>query len=390
IGAVAVVETTTGRVLDAVETPLQVKPEEFPRDVSDPVLQTLAARGGRAVREAKFSYRAEHAVIGDLDRDGVEELVVSDGNRLRVYRLTDRIDEQPPTLLAEEPDDQPRRRHLALDSADIHGLGRPQLFVTAMVGDRLDSYALAWQGGRLTPVAEHQPYYFRVLAAPGQPARLLAQRRALTAPFAGEVVRLRWTGLAYEEGDAMALPPSVGIYDFILADLDRDGRDELLYLDPQDLLIVLDETGERLGASEERFGGVESFIDYIPGGITRGSDSPPARARVPARMLVADVDGDGALDVMVPKNVPLTKRIERIRGYQYGQVFALGWDGGRLAQKWVIPRVEGVIADIGLVRAGTDGGAQVLVLANPTFTAAVLEDFFATSSRVLLYAVPRG
>lgn len=390
-GAVAIVETRTGRLVDSVETPLRLRPEEYPSDLSDPVLRTLAANSGRAVREAQFSYRAEHAVVGDLDGDGVEELVVSDGHRLRLYRMDERGDGLSPTLLAEEPSGRPGRRHLALDLADIHGLGRPQLFVTAMAGDRLDSYVLVWKDGQLTRVAGEQPYYFRVLRAPARPPLLLAQRRGLSAPFAGDVRRMRWTGGTYEEGDAVALPSSVGIYDFTMADLDGDGRDELLYLDRQDHLIAMSVEGRRLGASDVSFGGVESFIEYVPAGITKSSQDAPARARVLARMVVADLDGDGTLEVVVPKNVPLTTRFERLRGYQYGQIYALGWEGDRFVQKWVIPKVEGVIADIGLARApGGDGAAQVLVLANPTARTTIMRDFFAKSSQLLLYAVPQG
>ena len=387
LGAVAVVETTTGRLVDAVQAPLQLRADELPGETADPLLQLLASRDGRAFREVRFAHRAEQAVIGDLDQDGQDELVVSDGSRLRVYRMN----ALSPTLLAEEPSDRPGRRHLALDVADIHALGRPQLFVTAMVDDRLDSYVLIWRDGALQRVVEHQPYYFRVLTPPGRPPLLLAQHRSLSSPFYGDVVRLAWTGRAYDEREALALPPSVAIYDVAMADFDRDGRDDLLYLDQQDILVLVSADGRRLGASRESFGGVASFIEYLPAGINQGSGQLPARARLLGRMLVVDLDGDGSVEVIVPKNVPLTKRIERIKGYRYGQIYALGWDGRQFVQKWVIPRVEGVIADIAVAQwLGRDAGPQVLVLANSTFKDKIMKDFFAKSSYLWLYAVPQG
>jgi hypothetical protein len=303
-----------------------------------------------------------------------------------------------PVLLAEESADRPGRRQLALDLADIHGAGRPQLFVTAMIvdqkdatKDRLDSYVLDWQSGGLTRLIEHQPYYFRVLSPPGRAPMLVAQRRSLHRPFGGAVVRLQWNGRAYEEQGTLALPAEVALYDFLLADLDTDGRDEYLYLDRRDFLVVADAAGERLATSDERFGGVASFIDYIPAGVTRQSGDAPERARLLGRMVVVDLDGDGSVEIVVPKNVPLTRMIERVKGYRHGQVFVFGWDGRRLVEKWTIPKVEGVIADIGVARLlGGDAGLQLLVLANPTFTEKVIKDFFASSSQLLLYAVPQG
>jgi hypothetical protein len=83
--------------------------------------------------------------------------------------------------------------------------------------------------------------------------------------------------------------------------------------------------------------------------------------------------------------------IERVKGYRYGQIYVLGWDGRQFVEKWTIPRVEGIIADVGVARLlGGDAGLQLLVLANPTFTDKGIKDFFTSSSQLLLYAVPQG
>ncbi len=407
IGAVAIAEAASGQSVDAVQTPLRLRVDGLPAEADDALLQALASREGRVFREARFSYRAEHAVIGDLDRDGFDELVVSDGWRVRVYSMHGGVPGPTagpattllnPALLAEESVDRPGRRQLALELADIHGTGRPQLFVTAMIEDqrdstknRLDSYVLDWQEGGLKQVAEHQPYYFRVLSPSGRAPVLLAQQHSPHHPFYGDVVRLHWTGRAYEEQGAITLPPAVALYDFTIADLDGDGREELLYLDQQDFLVVATTAGERLGKSQERFGGVASFFDYIPAGVSQGGESSPDRARVLGRMVVIDLDGDGAVEIVVPKNVPLTRMIERVKGYRYGQIYVLGWDGRQFVEKWTIPRVEGIIADVGVARLlGGDAGLQLLVLANPTFTDKGIKDFFTSSSQLLLYAVPQG
>jgi hypothetical protein len=305
------------------------------------------------------------------------------------------MDGPAPVLLADEPADlaggRPGRRQLALDLADMHGLGWPQLFVTSMVNDRLDSYVLVWRAGAWQRVAEHQPYYFRVLTPPGRSPMLLGQRRSLSEPFYGGVARLEWAGDAYEERGTIALPPAATIYDFALADLDRDGQDEIVYLDEHDRLVALGPDGRRLGASEESFGGVASYIDYLPSGIVQSAGQLPVRVRLSGRMVVEDLDGDGTLEVVVPKNVSLTKMIERIKGYRYGQIYALGWDGQRFVQKWAIPRIEGIIADIGVARLlGGNGGSQVLVLANPTFQDKLFKELFTSSSQLLMYTVPQG
>jgi len=320
LGAVVIMETLEGHRVDSVQLPLHLNADELPAGPPDrpvdPLLQVMTAREGQAFRVASLPYAAEHFVIGDLDGDGEPDLVVSDGSRLRLYRLK----AFTPELIEEEPLDRAGRRQLSIDLADINGTGHPQLFVTALVNDRLDSYVLQWQNGKLTRVAEHQPYYFRVLTPPKRPAVLVGQQRSLTTPFYAQVKTLSWTGHDYREEEALTLPPGVTIYDFTVADVARDGRGQLLYLDRDDRLVLVDPEGRLLGRSRDSFGGVESFIEYRPMVVTQGQDQPPLRARIPSRLLVDDLNGDGAVEVVVPHNVPLTKHLERVKMYRFGQI----------------------------------------------------------------------
>jgi hypothetical protein len=409
MGAVLIMETREGRTVDAVQVPLRLNTDELPAGSTagsldhppdhpsdhppdhqnDPLLQMMTTQEGQAFRVVDFPYRAEHFVIGDLEGGGEPEMVVSDGSRLRIYRLK----ALTPELLAEEPLDHAGRRQLAIDLADINGTGYPQLFVTAMVGDLLDSYVLQWRHGALTRVAEHQPYYFRVLTPPGRPVMLVGQKRSITTPFYDHVMTLEWTGRDYREGDAVTLPKGVTIYDFAVTDFAHAGRGQLLYLDRNDRLVLVDLTGHMLGRSRDSFGGVESFVEYRPMTINQSADQPPARARIPARLTVADLNGDGAMEITVPQNVPWTTRFERLKVYQYGQIHALRWDGRQFTEQWSIPRVDGVIADIAVARLlGAAGGAQVMVLITPTVADKVteLKEFFSSQSQLLFYAVPHA
>jgi hypothetical protein len=399
VGAVLIVETREGRRVDAVQLPLHLSPDELPVGPSagtpghspdnenDPLLQVMATQKGEAFRVVDFPYRAEHFIIGDLDAAGEPEIIVSDGSRLRLYRLKSLT----PELIAEEPLDRAGRRQLMIDLADINGTGRPQLFVTAMVGDRLDSYVLQWQDGRFTRVAEHQPYYFRVLTPPGRPALLVGQKRSVTAPFYDRVMTLEWTGRDYREGEAVTLPEGVAIYDFAVTDFSHEGKGQLLYRDRDDRLVLVDLTGRVLGKSRESFGGVESYIEYRPMTVNQSADQLPSRARIPARLVVADLNGDGTMEITVPQNVPWTTRLERLKVYRYGQVHTLRWDGRQFTEQWSIPRVEGVIADVAVAKLlGSAGGSQVMVLITPTVEDKVkdFKDMFSSRSQLLFYEVP--
>jgi hypothetical protein len=392
MGAVMIVDTREGQQVDAVQLPLHLNPGELPAvssaDTADPLQQAMASRQGQAFRVVDLPYRAEHFVLGDLDGDGAPEAAVSDGNRLRIYRLTSLTTE----LIAEEPAGRASRRQLAIDLADINQTGHPQLFVTAMTGDELDSYVLEWRNGQLMSVADHQPYYFRVLAPPKGPVLLLGQKRSLTSAFYDRVMTLEWTGQTYREGETLTLPDGVTIFDFTVADLTHDGRGQLLYLDPNDRLVLVNPDGRVLGRSHESFGGVDTYVEYRPMEVTQGQDLP-ARARIPARLTVADLDGDGVMEVVIPQNVPWTSRLERLKVYRFGQVHLLRWEGRQFDEPWSIPRVDGIIADLAVARRlGPGGGAQVLLLVNPTVEDKVsdLKSLFTSQSQLLFYSVPRA
>ena len=72
-----------------------------------------------------------------------------------------------------------------VDSADINGNGRPEIFVTAMFGGKVFSYVIEFQEGGYRRIAD-VPGFLRVLQYPGKGAVLIGQAYDPVTFFAGQ------------------------------------------------------------------------------------------------------------------------------------------------------------------------------------------------------------
>jgi len=297
-------------------------------------------------------------VMADLDGDGAAENVFSDEKKLSVYRAEKTGWKE---VWTESVDKKEReQQQFRVDVADINGNGRPEIFVTRMLNEKVSSYVLEFENGSFRRIADI-PGFLRVVRYPGRGPVLIGQDYNAEKFFTGQPREYAWSGNAYTPGAPVVLPKGVDLYSFVFADF-GEGRPLLVSFDNDRHLVVY--SGETaLWKSEERYHTVETVLTKPLTGIDAavGSDSAdfnkanilPGPAidksrlvRINGRMIAADMYGSGKDDLVVAKNSPSSF----LGGYKGGELAVLGWTGVRLEPRWSVKDLAGPVLDIQVSR----------------------------------------
>lgn len=224
--------------------------------------------------------RASDTAVGDLDGDGVPEILVADpqGARVLVFR-------RGPGKTLVGPDGFPSLEGVSsLDTGDLDGDGQDEVVVTS----RAEKAAgvMAWKGKRLS-----LPH---ALPLPGEPQAAAAEdldgdgRAELLLVAAGEkgpalhVRRTAKTGDGNEE-TVLSLPPKTRVEGLLAGDLDADGITDLLLFRSYDPPLVFLGTGK----NGFREAGTEALYARVNPGNLKPRDA-----------LITDLKADGSTELL--------------------------------------------------------------------------------------------
>lgn len=305
----------------------------------------------RVWRSRTFSRIFREAALGDVDGDGKNEILLIDDHNLWIYR---RVGDTLDLLWKEEG--VITDEHLYVDVGDINGNGIPEIYVTRMMGGRLDSYVLEYSGKGYKKIASHVPLFLRVVKDEEGPI-LAGQGGDGEEGFRGEVFRLTWQKGDIAKEGTLDLPKGTNIFGFTYADI--EGRRGLIRLDEKDHLVVYVKEGEwkRVWKSEDYFGGT---INTMKVGLS------PEEARledIKGRILFMDLNGDGVGEVIVNRNIStLTRYVKGLKSYEKGEVVDLEWDGKGLEESWKTKTLNGYVGSPLIGDFDNDGGKDLVIL----------------------------
>jgi TolB-like protein len=296
---------------------------------------------------------------GDVDGDGTPELVFVDQRAVHIYRLL-----EGRMLRVAEISSDANTRHLAVDVADINGNGRDEIFVTALFEAHrtLRSFVLEWDGEAFREIAARQPWYFRVVEDPLRGPVLVGQRRTADRTFVGGVDELQYDGNGFAAVLPRALPGWVTVFGFAYGDIAGDGRETVAAFGPKDQLRIVSREGETLWESREPYGRTVNFVE-VPAEATSsiGDYRETDRRYLSARVLVADVNGDGRDEVIVSRNDDTAGNLfQKLRLLKGGHMTALTWDRIGMNTLWRTRETDGYISDHALYDTDGDGNRELI------------------------------
>lgn len=304
--------------------------------------------------------------MGDVDGDGKRELIVSDGNNIRIYDYREDLREL--WFIKGIPQEE----HLSIDVLDLNQNGRAEIFVTSIKGEvTMSSYVLEYTPPHgYTRVWDKAPYFFRVIGK-----SLLMQAFTSSEIYSGPVYEAVWKDGHYQKGKPIKLPPWVNIYGFTVVDWQDKGLPQVLAFDDNGYLNLYDSGGELIWSSKEPYGGFDISFERSTYSIVKPVEKWFVKGRLIAKRT------QRGQEVIVVKKIPFMSTVPGL-GYKGAEVYSLWWDGGIMDERLIMQMVPGRITDYWLE------GENLLLIARrslTTFLAKIISGDFSRGSILYYY-----
>ncbi|MDH4028777.1 MAG: FG-GAP-like repeat-containing protein, partial [Nitrospirota bacterium] len=265
---------------------------------------------------------------GDVDGNGSDEVIVSNGRVIRIYNLkNDGLNELWQITGA------PTERHISIDVLDLNNNGIAEIFVTSLIwSGNVRSYVLEYDHAGYTRIGDGMPYFLRV-----DGNSLLMQKSSLSRPFSGPVHEGEWKDGGYGAGRPLDLPAGVNVFGFTYIDWQNKGLRQLISYDDSGHLTLYDENGAPLWKSETTYG-ISGSFNRDPHSISDSDESVVVRGGLQT------VRTERGQELIVIKRIPNVSLMPGF-GFKGCEVYSLWWNGASMEEKLVLKDISGTATD---------------------------------------------
>ena len=278
--------------------------------------------------------------------EGSEEILVTDGKKVLMYQLNGEqvefVDEHIPGVSS---------KLLSVQCAEIDKNPGQEIIVNQYINNALDTSILTYRNGRLQVLQEHIDVMLVALDTNGDGVNdtVWGQAYDLTEFFAiGRAALYAFDNGRLRRQEQVEVPRVFRATGVTLADLSGDGKRDLVMIDDSRQLRVY-RGQQQLYKTGDRVGGGYSVAEVEREGTSRVRHKFPYYLE--PWMSVADLNGDGRQDVIVPRNIrSLGGLLPNVNLYSGGDVVVLSYNDFGYSLTAITPQFDGVVSGIGILR----------------------------------------
>jgi len=311
--------------------------------------------------------------VGDLDGDGIPEIVTVSYKKLSVYK---RVGTALKLIASREAEKS--ERFVWCSVIDLNGDKRAEIVVTAMAQKNVtaggytesmtsvptgyetpSSTVFSLQGTALQPVATKIPFFLNTFTTAGGDKILIGQRQATEKGFAPGIHEMRLQGQRLEPLQEIHLPSKCNVFNCAEVDIDGDGKPEYAIILPDNRMILTRANGSVIWKSRHRFG---ATTNYILGKAEDLRYNQQDYYYIPPPILVTDLNKDGKKEIVVNRSPEYSRLLPAgFKYYEAGQVVSLSWDQIGLIENWATRELSGMVTSIRIADTNNDGIPELVV-----------------------------
>jgi hypothetical protein len=302
---------------------------------------------GKTMKELiSLPYLVTSMDVCDVVGEGSEDIVVTDGKKVLVYQLqseqVDFVDEYHPGVSS---------RLFSVQCLDLDNNPGQEIIVNQYINNILDTSILTFRNGRLQVLQNHIDVMLVALDTNGDGVNdtLWGAPYDLTDFFTvGRATQYIFEGGRIRRQERVEVPKVFRATGVAMADLSGDGRRDMVLIDESRYLRVYRGTQE-LYRSGDRVGGGYAVVEVIRD--TTGAVRRPFFYFLEPQMAVADLDGDGRQEIVVPRNTrSLSNVLPNVNIYSGGDVVVLSQKDFGYSITAITPQFDGVVSGVAILR----------------------------------------
>jgi len=318
--------------------------------------------------------------IGDVNKDGVNEVVIIDRHNVYIYLKT-----KNNLQLLKQIKGKSYHKYISVDVADINKDGTPEIIVTSLNDRVLNSFVLQYEDGDYKMIASDIRYFLRVITPSSGTPMLLGQTYGMGSfsdgmggkVFDTQIYEIVWRDGKYVEGDKQKIPVGLSIYGLTLDSLGAGTSEKIIALDELDYLCIITPTNKPLSRifsfgfspdeliwrSDSQYGGSNNYIDNVDKQKQQSSEATQEdSAFANLRILMFDTNNDGKKEMIIVKNLSSVGRIfKNLKLFSSSEIYNLEWDGLGMAENWRTKKINGYVADYCFKDVDNDGKPEIVL-----------------------------
>jgi TolB-like protein len=306
--------------------------------------------------------------IGDVNNDGLNEVVVIDSHNIYIYQKT-----ANELKLLEKIAGKSYDNYIAVDVADINRNGVKEIIVTSLNDTTLDSFVLEFKDGKYVKIASAVRWFLRVIDTPSGTPLLLGQSYGSDKPFDTQIYEIVWRDGKYVDDEKMKIPLGLSIYGLTIDDLGTGSGGKIIALDELDHLCIFEKTNKNLSRiftfgfsndeliwrSDGEYGGSNNYFENID---KRKPEVNEKSAYANLRILTYDTNKDGKKEIIIVKNLSSVGRVfKHLKLFTSSEIYNLEWDGLGMAENWRTKKINGYVADYCFKDINNDGKPEIVL-----------------------------
>ncbi|OGP66637.1 MAG: hypothetical protein A2031_09700 [Deltaproteobacteria bacterium RBG_19FT_COMBO_43_11] len=306
--------------------------------------------------------------VGDVNNDSQNEVVVIDGYNVYIYQKT-----ATDLKLMEKISGKAHSQYISVDVADINKNGVPEIIVTALNNNVLESFVLEFKNGKYVNIASSIRWFLRVIDTPSGIPLLLGQDFGMDKPFDTPIYEIVWRNGKYIPDQKMKIPAGLSIYGLTIANVGTGGGEKVIALDELDHLCIFEKTNKHLTRiftfgfsnddiiwrSDDNYGGSNTIIENID---KKNPQENEKSAYANLRILTFDTNNDGKKEIIIVKNISSTGRLfKRMNLFTSSEIYNLEWDGLGMIENWRTKKINGYVADYCFKDIDNDGKPEIVL-----------------------------